>query len=436
MTEEKLNKTVGFVSLGCDKNRVDTESIITTLYANGFKTTGNINDAQIIIINTCAFLKSARDEALATMLEMLDYKKTSAEKIIVAGCLCQMDDKLKEKYPEIDAFITPKDYGDIAKIIYGLYGKPYKNSNGVPDYRKITTPGHFAYLKIAEGCDNSCSYCTIPKIKGPYVSEPIESLVKTATILAEQGVKELILVAQDTTRYGLDLYKKQTIAELLKKLSEINGIEWIRLHYCYPEMLTPAIINEIATNPKVVKYLDIPFQHVSTKVLKSMNRAGNEQSVKLIVEMLRSKIPEIVLRSTFIVGFPGETNEDFKLLLKFLKEYKLDAVGFFAYSNEEGTPSFEFDGQLSQKEKQKRLEAAQKIQSKIAFELNQKFIGATQKVLCDGFDQANGLYYGRNYGSSPDVDFVVYINGKCSIGDFVSVKITDATDEYLIGEIA
>lgn len=436
MAEEKLNKTIGFVSLGCDKNRVDTESIITTLYANGFKATADVEEAQIIIINTCAFLKSARDEALSTMLEMIDYKKTSAEKIIVAGCLCQMDEGLKEKYPEIDAFITPKDYVDIAKIIYGLYGKPYKSPNGVPDYRKITTPGHFAYLKIADGCDNHCSYCTIPKIKGSYVSEPMPSLIKTAKTLAKQGVRELILVAQDTTRYGIDLYKKQSLVELIKKLSEIKGIDWIRLHYCYPEMLNPQIMDEIASNPKVVKYVDIPFQHVSTKVLKSMNRAGNEQSVKLIVELLRSKIPDIKIRSTFIVGFPGETKKDFELLLKFLKEYKLDAVGFFAYSNEEGTPSFDMGGQLSERVKQKRLKTAQKLQSKIAASLNQELIGTVQKVLCDGFDETSGMYYGRNYGSSPDVDFVIYINGECNVGEFSEVRIIDATDEYMIGDIA
>ena len=438
MTTKNLSKTVGFISLGCDKNRVDTESIITTLFADGFRVVGDAEEAQIIIINTCAFLKTARDEAREVMLEMLELKKSTAEKIIVAGCLCQMDEGLKGQYPEIDIFITPKDYADISKIIYGLYGVTYKGPNGVPDYRKITTPGHYAYLKIAEGCDNHCSYCMIPSIKGKYVSEPIESILKTAQILAKQGVKELILVAQDTTRYGLDLYKKQALPELLQKLSKIRGIEWIRIHYCYPEMMTPPIIDEIANNSKVVKYLDIPLQHISTKILKSMNRASNEQSIKLVIEMLRSKIPNIILRSTFIVGFPGETKQDFKMLLKFLKEYKLDAVGFFAYSNEEGTTSFEFDGQVGEKEKNKRLKAAYKLQNKISLELNKKLIGTIQTMLCDEYDELNGLSFGRSYGQSPDVDLEIIVKGKCKPGEFVMVRIVDIETESgsLIAELA
>ena len=448
--EKTFTKKIGYISLGCDKNRVDTENVITLLTKYGFVTEPDAAKADIIIINTCAYLKEARDEATSTIKEMLEYKKQKLEKLIVLGCYVQLDKNGLLRKPAdggglaitnlgeiagIDAFVEPKDYDDLPEIIYGLYNKKFAAAEKLPDYRQITTPPHYAYLKIADGCSNYCAYCKIPYIKGEYKSIPIQDLTATAKTLAKQGVKELIIVAQDITRYGLDLYKKPSLVRLLGELSKIEGIQWLRLLYCYPEMLDPLLVKEIAQNDKIVKYIDVPFQHVSTPLLKSMNRRGNEQSVRFIIEFLRHQIPGIAIRTTFIVGFPGETKKDFRLLKRVLKEYKLENVGFFTYSREEGTPSYDLPKQISEKTKQKRLAKLQNIQQKIALKNNMSIIGTEQKVLCDGYDAENELYYGRNYAMAPDVDFIIYFSGEnVKAGEFVSVKITDATEEYLLGE--
>lgn len=435
----ELQKKVGFISLGCDKNRVDTENIITNLSNFGFSIVSNPDDAQIIIVNTCAFLLKARQEAIETILQMAQYKHKSLEKLIVTGCLPLADDgTLKESLGEVDAFVLPDDYPNISQIIANLY-KPKLKPNLVQKIatsRLITTPKHFAYLKIADGCNNFCTYCKIPYIRGRYKSVPVEQVLLEAQNLVASGVKELIVVAQDVTRYGEDLYGKPSLVQLLHKLSKIKDLQWIRLHYCYPEKISDELIKEIKNNSKIVNYVDIPMQHYNSQVLKMMNRKSDSKSLDILIEKLRTEIPDIVIRSTFMVGFPGETKSQFKELCTFLKNKKLDNVGFFAYSREEGTASFNMDGQIKECTKKHRLSKIQKIQTRIAKKLNSQKIGKTFNVLCDGYDSGSGVYLGRYYGSSPDVDFYIVFTSVKPInsGDFVTVRITHSTKNYLYGE--
>lgn len=430
------NVKVGFVSLGCDKNRVDLENVITvlSLYPR-FSFVGDKTSADVIIINTCAFLKASRDEGKSIIKEMAGLKKSgSLKKLVVMGCLALLArEKLKTEFPEVDIILYPEDYKNVAKILCEALKIDYAENKEITP-RKLTTPLHYAYLKIADGCSNRCAYCKIPYFKGNYVSLPQKEVVDEATRLCERGVKEIILVAQDITRFGCETNGRENLVSLLKSLSKIKKLSWIRLLYCYPDRLTDEIIDEIKSNPKIVKYVDIPFQHVSTKVLKNMARTETKEDIETLICKLRKKIPSIKIRTTFMVGFPGETKDDVKELCDFLEQYKLDNVGFFSYSREEGTPSYDFENQIDEKEKQKRLKLVQKVQEKIADENNKKYIGKTLKVIVDDYDIKHGFYVARPYFSAPDIDFEVLLKAdfQIKLGSFVDAEIVDYNKNYFI----
>lgn len=439
--ENILNKRIAFISLGCDKNRVDLENIISLVKNAGFKTTQNLAEANVIIINTCSFIESARRESIETILNMANLKQSKCEKIIVTGCLNEMNySDLNSSLPEVDSFLRVADNKNIIKTIYNLYGVPYNETTINCNFNRVlTTPNHYAYLKISEGCNNFCSYCTIPFIRGRFVSTPMEQLVFEAQELAKLGVKELILVGQDVTKYGVDLYGKQSITTLIKNLSKIEGIKWIRLLYCYPELVDDELINEIKNNSKVVKYIDLPLQHINNNILKLMNRKTNTQKILEVIKKLKTQIPNISIRSTFILGFPGETKENFEELLNFLKNEKLTNVGFFAYSREEGTRAYNFENQVSTKTKNSRVKKAYEVQRIIAENNNLNLLNSVLDVIID--EMENNYFVGRAYLSAPDVDPVVYIpvnnknKNKIKIGNIVPIKITKVLDYDLEGEL-
>ena len=439
--ENILNKRIAFISLGCDKNRVDLENIISLVKNAGFKTTQNLAEANVIIINTCSFIESARRESIETILNMANLKQSKCEKIIVTGCLNEMNySDLNSSLPEVDSFLRVADNKNIIKTIYNLYGVPYSETTINCNFNRVlTTPNHYAYLKISEGCNNFCSYCTIPFIRGRFVSTPMEQLVFEAQELAKLGVKELILVGQDVTKYGVDLYGKQSITTLIKNLSKIEGIKWIRLLYCYPELVDDELINEIKNNSKVVKYIDLPLQHINNNILKLMNRKTSTQKILEVIKKLKTQIPSIAIRSTFILGFPGETKENFEELLNFLKNEKLTNVGFFAYSREEGTRAYNFENQVSTKTKNSRVKKAYEVQRIIAENNNLNLLNSVLDVIID--EMGNNYFVGRAYLSAPDVDPVVYIpvnnknKNKIKIGNIVPIKITKVLDYDLEGEL-
>lgn len=433
------NKRVALISLGCDKNRVDAEKMLTLLKNNGFDITLEYANADIVIINTCAFLESARKEAINVIVDVGRYK--NIEKIIVTGCLCQLTKEeitqLKNSLPEVDAFVPIDENDNIVEIVYNLYGEKLPKINKNISNRLISTPQHFAYLKIADGCNNFCHFCKIPYLRGRYKSVPIEELVVEAKNLASLGVKELILVAQDVTNYGIDLYKKLSLVKLLQELSKINDIEVIRLHYCYPDKITEELINEIKQNNKIAKYIDIPIQHISDNVLSSMGRHTTQKDIIDLIEKLRKEIPNIIIRTTIMVGYPGEKRKDFKALLQFLEKYKLDLVGFFAFSKEPGTKAYNLPHQLPNYIKKHRLRIIQKLQQTISGKRWGNLVGTKQKILVDGYDNNNEMFYGRNYMFSPYVDLPIYF--KCDdfsiIGKFVNIKIITANENYILGEL-
>lgn len=432
MTKEEIfQKKIGFISLGCDKNRVDLEKMIFNIKSAGFEIVNDPEKANIILVNTCSFLESSRLESIENIVEMGEFKSKNLEKLIVTGCLNELKlTDLNSSLPEVDAFVNVKDNDKIVSTIFKLYNLNYFED--IKDGRTLTTPNHYAYIKIAEGCNNFCSYCLIPYIRGRYVSRPIEDIVSEAKNLSELGVKELILVAQDVTKYGVDLYNKKRLVDLLKELSIIDGIEWIRLLYCYPEEIDDELIAELKVNPKIVKYLDIPLQHVSNKILKSMNRKSTKEKIIDLFSKLKSYIPEISLRTTFILGFPGETESDFEEILDFIKEFKINNVGFFKYSREEGTRAFDFDNQIEEEIKQKRLGVASQLQFEIQNKILDNFVNKTFNVL---IDESNLKYsIGRFYGQAPLIDGVVVINEKLDEGKFYKIKITNKSDYDLIGE--
>lgn len=439
--ENILNKRIAFISLGCDKNRVDLENIISLVKNAGFKTTQNLAEANVIIINTCSFIESARRESIETILNMANLKQSKCEKIIVTGCLNEMNySDLNSSLPEVDSFLRVADNKNIIKTIYNLYGVPYSETTINCNFNRVlTTPNHYAYLKISEGCNNFCSYCTIPFIRGRFVSTPMEQLIYEAQELAKLGVKELILVGQDVTKYGVDLYGKQSITTLIKNLSKIEGIKWIRLLYCYPELVDDELINEIKNNSKVVKYIDLPLQHINNNILKLMNRKTSTQKILEVIKKLKTQIPNISIRSTFILGFPGETKENFEELLNFLKNEKLTNVGFFAYSREEGTRAYNFENQVSTKTKNSRVKKAYEVQRIIAENNNLNLLNSILDVIID--EMENNYFVGRAYLSAPDVDPVVYIpvnnknKNKIKIGNIVPIKITKVLDYDLEGEL-
>lgn len=434
---------VGMVSLGCDKNRVDSELILGSIN-KFYEITNNPKDAEIIIINTCGFIESAKQESIDTILEMAEYKKTHKCKMIIAtGCLTQRyGDELLELIPEIDILMGVNDYMKLHKLIVDFIkteqrvsSTTYKDEGVNEGERILTTNSHTAYLRIAEGCNNFCTYCIIPKIRGKFRSRSKESILAEANSLVNQGVKEIILIAQDLTNYGEDLYGKNQLHVLVNELSEIEGLEWIRLLYCYPEEITDELIEVIANNPKVMKYLDLPIQHISNNILKMMARKTNKETIIDKIDLLREKVPGITLRTSLIVGFPGETEEDFNELCSFLKDYKLDNVGVFTYSQEEGTAAAKLPNQIDEDVKIKRKETLMNIQRGIVRDLNKLKIGNIYDSIIDG---STGEYYiGRNYEMAPEIDGLIYVTKKKTLkkGDIIKVKITNVMEYDLVGDV-
>lgn len=434
---------VGMVSLGCDKNRVDSELILGSIN-KFYEITNNPKDAEIIIINTCGFIESAKQESIDTILEMAEYKNTHKCKMIIAtGCLTQRyGDELLELIPEIDILMGVNDYMKLHKLIVDFIkteqrvsSTTYKDEGVNEGERVLTTNSHTAYLRIAEGCNNFCTYCIIPKIRGKFRSRTKESILAEANSLVNQGVKEIILIAQDLTNYGEDLYGNNQLHVLINELSEIEGLEWIRLLYCYPEEITDELIDVIANNPKVMKYLDLPIQHISNNILKMMARKTNKETIIGKIDLLRKKVPGIALRTSLIVGFPGETEEDFNELCSFLKDYKLDNVGVFTYSQEEGTAAAKLPNQIDEDVKIERKETLMNIQKGIVRDLNKLKIGNIYDTIIDG---STGEYYiGRNYEMSPEIDGLVYVTKKKTLkkGDIIKVKITNVMEYDLVGDV-
>lgn len=434
-------KKIGIISLGCDKNRVDTEKMLAYMNGNDYIVTDNLNEAQIIIINTCAFIEKARKESINIILDTIKFKNDNCEKIIVSGCLSQkyLNELIKE-LPEIDAFIGTHNYSEINDVINKLYkGDKYYNIEDKDNdltQRVLTTPQHYAYLKISEGCNNHCTFCSIPSIRGIYRSRPIENIVSEAHNLADMGVKELIIVAQDTGRYGFDLYNEVKLPSLMKELTKIDGIEWIRLLYSYPETITDELLTIIKNEPKICKYLDIPLQHIDDIILKKMNRRISQKGIKNLIERIHTFDENISIRSSFIVGFPQETEEQFKNLLNFLEEYKLNNVGFFTYSQEDGTIAAKMSGQIPQNIKNQRLKEAAAVQQKIVRYNNQKYLGKILRVLYEGIDFKHNMFYGRSQYNAPDVDTQIFFTGAfADVSNFYDVKITDVLTYDLKGEM-
>lgn len=440
------NKKILFISLGCDKNLVDSEVMLGILADRGFEMTDTEDDADIIIINTCCFINDAKEESINTILEMAEYKKTGPCKaLIVTGCLAQRyKQEIVDEIPEVDAVIGTSKYDEIFDAVdQALKGSHFLDVDdldrlpSVPGKRILTTGGHYAHLKIAEGCDKHCTYCIIPKIRGNYRSVPMEQLLAEAASLAEQGVKELILVAQETTLYGMDLYGKKSLHILLQKLAKIKGIRWIRILYCYPEEIYPELIETIKNEKKVCHYLDMPIQHASDAILKRMGRRTTKAQLKETVSLLRKEIPDIVLRTTLIAGFPGETQEQHEELMEFVDEMEFERLGVFAYSPEENTPAASMPDQIPEEVKEERRDAILELQQEIAFDKAADMVGRTLYAMIEGKVADEPAYVARTYADSPDIDGYVFVNtGEMLMsGDFVKVKITGSAEYDLIGEL-
>ncbi|EPR12821.1 30S ribosomal protein S12 methylthiotransferase RimO [Ruminiclostridium papyrosolvens] len=440
-----MKKKIGIVSLGCPKNLVDSEIMLGMLSHADYEIVNNKEDANVLIVNTCGFIESAQQESINTILEMADEKGRNCEVLIVTGCMAERyKEKILEQIPEVDAVLGTGNYKEIAEVINLAYMGEKTVSYGKldeTDYldqeRVISSAKHSVYLKISEGCDNRCTYCIIPFLRGKYRSRKMESLVREAELLAEKGAKEIIIVAQDSTRYGTDLYGKKMLPELIRKLSDVSGIEWIRLLYCYPEEIDDELIEEIAKNPKVCKYLDIPIQHASDRVLKQMGRRGTISEIKQVLNKLREKVSGITIRTSLIVGFPGETEEDFEEMIAFLKEFRLDRVGVFTYSKEDGTPAAKMKSQIPKHIKIKRQKKILELQNSISREINQKRNGKVYKTIVDGIADDGIFYYGRTYAEAPEIDGVIYFTSpeELSIGSFTDVRILNSEDYDLIGEV-
>lgn len=435
------NYKVGMVSLGCDKNRVDSEIMLGSMIKR-YDITSNPKMADIIVVNTCGFIESAKQESIDTILEMAQYKETGKCKLLIAtGCLIQRyGEELKELIPEIDIMLGVNNYNDMDTVINNFIDNDsksininYSDENINEGERVLTTASHTAYMRIAEGCDNFCTYCAIPKIRGKFRSRKMENILKEAELLASKGVKELILVAQDTTIYGRDLYGGNKLHVLLEELSKIEKIQWIRLLYCYPEELYPELIDEMASNKKIVKYIDLPIQHISSRILKLMGRKVTREDIIEKINYLRERIPSINIRTSLITGFPGETEEDFNEMKAFLDEYKLDKVGVFKYSQEEGTAAAKMANQIPEEVKEYRENELMMIQRQVSEKINELKINNIYDILVEGRNE--DYYYGRNYEMIPEVDGSVFFksNNDISIGSIVKVMITDTTEYDLIG---
>ena len=436
-----------FISLGCDKNLADSEEMLGLLTAGGHEITDDETQADAIVINTCCFIKDAKEESVETILEMAEYKKTgSCHALVVTGCMAQRYQKeIIQEVPEVDAVLGTTSYGDIVKAleeaVAGNHFEEFRDVDYLPDTgskRVLTTGGHFGYLKIAEGCDKHCTYCIIPKLRGRFRSVPMERLVAQAEDMAEQGVKELILVAQETTVYGKDLYGKKSLHILLKKLCEIKGIRWIRVLYCYPEEIYDELIETIRDEKKICHYLDIPIQHASDRILKRMGRRTSKQELIDIVGKLRKEIPDIVLRTTLITGFPGETEEDHEELKEFVDEMEFDRLGVFTYSPEENTPAAEMADQVPEEVKEERRDELMELQQEISYDRGQDRIGQELLVMIEGKVADESAYIGRTYGDAPKVDGYIFVQtGELLMtGDFAKVRVTGALEYDLIGVLS
>ena len=441
-----------FISLGCDKNLVDSEFMLGKFARNEFTFTDDETEADIIVINTCCFIHDAKEESIQTILEMAQLKETAVlKKLIVTGCLAQRyKEEILEEIPEVDAVLGTTSYDEIAEVIDGLFSDSpmeradarmiMKDVDYLPETQKgrlVTTGGHFAYLKIAEGCDKHCTYCIIPKIRGNFRSVPMEELIDEAKELADQGVKELILVAQETTLYGKDIYGEKSLPRLLKALCKIQGLRWIRILYCYPEEITDELIQVIKEEPKICHYLDLPIQHASDAILKRMGRKTSKEQLISIIGKLREEIPDITLRTTLITGFPGETDEQHEELMDFVDQMEFERLGVFTYSPEEDTPAAEMPDQISEEIKQDRQAELMELQQDIVFDRNEDLIGEEMLVMIEGKVADENAYVGRTYRDAPNVDGLIFVNTDEELvsGDFAKVKVTGAMDYDLIGEL-
>ncbi|HEX3027542.1 MAG TPA: 30S ribosomal protein S12 methylthiotransferase RimO [Clostridia bacterium] len=440
-----MNIKVGLISLGCPKNQVDAETMLAGLSSAGFGITKDAGLADVVIINTCGFIEDAKKESIENILEMAQLKKEGTIKgIVVTGCLAERYYKeMQQEFPEVNCILTVGRAGDIEQAVRAAFDGGSLFLDGKPEQlelggkRVVTTLPFFAYLKIAEGCDNCCSYCVIPKLRGRFRSRPMEDILDEARRLVGGGVRELTLVAQDTTRYGEDLYGRMMLPGLLRELCKIEKLEWIRLLYCYPDKVTDELIDTIADEPKIAKYIDLPIQHVSTRIVRQMNRRDDRAKLETLIGRLREKIPGLTLRTTLIVGFPGETQEEFAELIEFVKQIRFERLGAFAYSREDGTPAAEMDGQIEEELKLRRQEIVMEEQSRINDELNQKMVGGAVKVLIEGFDRYAECYFGRSEADAPDIDGKIFVQSKQKLepGTFQMVRISGVMDFDLLGEV-
>ena len=442
---------IGFVSLGCPKNQLDTEVMLHEILQAGYEITPEEIEADVIIVNTCAFIESAKKEAIENILDVAWLKKhRNLRAIIVTGCLAERyGEEIFRELPEVDAVLGVGSIHNIVEAIRAVTTDKKKGSKKkyfshedantvrLGGDRVVTTPDYTAYIKIAEGCDNRCAYCAIPSIRGKFRSRPMEELVEEAKWLETLGVRELVVVAQDITRYGLDLYGEYSLAKLLHRITEETNVPWIRLLYCYPDKVTDDLIAEIRDNPKILKYMDLPLQHVSDHMLSAMNRHGDGKTVREVVKKLRREIPDIVIRTTFIVGFPGETEEDFCELCEFVKESRFDHAGVFTYSREEGTPAYDFPDQIDEQVKTDRMDILMRMQMEINEELNREKIGRVVNVICEDYDPVAEIHFGRSSADAPEIDGKVYFRSaeRIAPGSMVKVKVRDVVDYDLYGNI-
>ncbi len=438
---------IGFVSLGCPKNQLDTEVMLHEVLQAGYEITPEETEADIVIINTCAFIESAKQEAIDNILDIAWLKKhNNLQAIIVTGCLAERyREEIFKELPEVDALLGVGSIHNIVQAIKAVETKAGRKKKyasfedkeqvRLGGDRVLTTPEYTAYLKIAEGCDNRCAYCAIPYIRGRFRSRPMEELVAEAKQLEELGVRELTVVAQDTTRYGLDLYGDYKLAELLRKITEATAIPWIRLLYCYPDKITDELVNEMRDNPRIVKYIDMPMQHISDRMLTAMNRHGDSAMIRSAVKRLRDAIPDIVIRTTFITGFPGETEEDFEQLCDFVREMEFDHVGVFPYSLEEGTPAYDLPDRIDPQIAQDRADMIMADQMEINARKNEAKVGSVIKVLCEDYDPVSEIHFGRSEADAPEIDGKVYFRapGRIAPGSFMYVKVREVSDYDLIG---
>ena len=436
---------VGFVSLGCPKNQLDTEVMLHELLEAGYELTPDEAEADIIVINTCAFIESAKKESIDTILDIARLKEDNLKGIVVTGCLAERyREEILEELSEVDAVVGVGSIHEIVNAVRAVGEKKERFFSCLPNDevalggdRVITTPDYFSYLKISEGCNNHCTYCAIPLIRGKFRSRPMDELIEEAKQLEELGVKELCIIAQDTTRYGEDLYGEYSLHKLLRRLTEETSIPWFRLLYCYPDKITDELVAEIRDNDRIVKYIDIPLQHIADRVLKRMNRRGDGALIRSVIAKLRREIPDITLRTTFIVGFPGETEEDFDELCEFVHETKFDRLGVFTYSREEGTPAYLLPDQIDEQVKQDRMDIIMRDQMDINEQINGEKIGREITVLYEGFDTVSETHYGRAASDAPEIDGKVYFKirkrSPLTPGDFIKVKITEVLDYDLFG---